>query len=73
MQIFSHEVEEETSNTFDRHFAIMVVTLSERFEIALSDPGEFYFSGCKYCACQQHQQQQQHQIIDCLSSMLQQT
>ena len=54
----------------------MVVTLSERFEIALSDPGKFCFSGCKYCACQQHQQQQQqqqHQIIDCLSSMLQQT
>ena len=29
----------------------MVVTLSERFEIALSDPGKFRFSGCKYCAC----------------------
>ena len=29
----------------------MIVTLSERFEIALSDPGKFRFSGCKYCAC----------------------
>ena len=29
----------------------MVVTLSERFETSLSDPGKFRFSGCKYCAC----------------------
>ena len=29
----------------------MVVTLSQRFEIALSDPGKSRFSGCKYCAC----------------------
>ena len=29
----------------------MVATLSERFEIALSDPAKFHFSECKYCAC----------------------
>ena len=29
----------------------MVVTLSKRLEIALSDPGEFHFSECKNCAC----------------------
>lgn len=29
----------------------MVVTLSERFERTLSDPGKFCFSGSKYCAC----------------------
>ena len=29
----------------------MVVTLSKRLEIALSDPGKFRFSECKNCAC----------------------
>lgn len=28
----------------------MFVTLSERFGIALSDPGKFPFSGLRYCA-----------------------
>ena len=29
----------------------MVVNLSEKIEIVLSDPGKFHFQGLKYCAC----------------------